>query len=62
MKQDILARKLERIDDLPSIPSMVFEAVHLLHQPDITVERLTSSIQLDQAIVSKIRLLRKICG
>jgi len=54
MKQDILARKLERIDDLPSIPSMVFEAVHLLHQPDITVERLTSSIQLDQAIVSKI--------
>lgn len=54
MKQDILARKLERIGDLPSLPSVIFEAIHLLHQPDITIERLISSIQLDQAIVSKI--------
>jgi len=54
MKQDILARKLERMSDLPGLPSVVFEAIHLLHQPDITIERLSSSIQLDQAIVSKI--------
>jgi len=54
MKQDVLARKLDRINDLPSLPSVAFEAMHLLHQPDITIERLISSIQLDQAIVSKI--------
>lgn len=54
MKQDILAKKLQSIGDLPSLPSVVFEAIQLLHQPDITVERLISSIQLDQAIVSKI--------
>ncbi len=54
MRQGILAKKLERIGDLPSLPSVVFEAIHLLNQPDITIERLISSIQLDQAIVSKI--------
>ena len=54
MKQDSLHRKLQRINDLPSLPSMVFEAVHLLDHPDITIERFISSIQLDQAIVSKI--------
>jgi len=54
MRQDVLAKKLERMNDLPSLPSVVFEAVHLLHQPDVTIERLISSIQLDQAIVSKI--------
>lgn len=54
MKQDSLNRKLEMMNDLPSFPSLVFEAIHLLHNPDITIERLISSIQLDQAIVSKI--------
>lgn len=54
MKKDILVRKLKRINDLPSFPSVVFEMVNLLGQPDITVERLISSIQLDQAIASKI--------
>ena len=54
MKKDILVRKLKRINDLPSFPSVVFEMINLLSQPDITVERLISSIQLDQAIASKI--------
>jgi putative nucleotidyltransferase with HDIG domain len=54
MKQDILAKKLERINDLPGLPSVVFETIHLLDEPGITIERLISSIQLDQAIVSKL--------
>lgn len=57
MKQDILPGKLQRINDLPSLPSVVFEAIHLLDQPDITIERFISSIQLDQAIVSRILML-----
>ena len=54
MIQDRLSRKLERVHDLPTLPSMALDAIDLLNQPDITIDRLISSIQLDQAIVSKI--------
>ena len=54
MNHDNLALKLKTIDDLPSLPSTVFEAIRLLEQPDITIERIIPSLQLDQAIVSKI--------
>ncbi len=54
MKRQITDKHLEKIDDLPGLPDVILEAIRLLEQPDVTVERVISSIQMDQAIVSKI--------
>lgn len=54
MSQASLAKKIEAIGDLPTLPSTVFEAVRLLDEPETTTDRIISSLQLDQAVVSKL--------
>jgi putative nucleotidyltransferase with HDIG domain len=46
--------KLDRVRDIPTLPSMVFELNKLLQDPDTSVPRISQVIEKDQAMALKI--------
>jgi putative nucleotidyltransferase with HDIG domain len=50
---DILKR-LDRIEDLPTLPAIAMEVNNMLLDYDTTINKLSSTIEKDQAMVSKI--------
>lgn len=49
-----ILKELERIENLPTLPSVVMEVNSLLQDPDTTITTLSQTIEKDQAVVSKI--------
>jgi HD-like signal output (HDOD) protein len=47
-------KKLDRIQDLPTLPSIVFEVNRMIQDPSTPVSRLSHVIETDQAMVMKI--------
>lgn len=55
-KTDRLFHRLSHVENLPSMPPVVAEALHLLSQPEVSAANLAHLIERDQALTS--RLLR----
>lgn len=47
-------RKLDGIPDIPTLPVVVFKLNTMLHDYDISIHKLSKSMEKDQAVVSKI--------
>ena len=51
---ETILKKLDHIDDLPTLPSIVLEVDRLLQDYDTPMEKLTATIEKDQAMVPKL--------
>jgi len=51
---DAIFKKLERHNDLPTLPAMAFEVIRLLKDEDTTIRQVAGVIEKDQAIVPRI--------
>lgn len=49
-----ILKRLDRIDDLPTLPSIVMEMERMLRDPNTPIEKLTRVIEKDQAMVPKL--------
>ncbi|MFH1672051.1 MAG: HDOD domain-containing protein [Pseudomonadota bacterium] len=49
-----IKHKIDSLLDLPGLPATVFETVRLLGDPEVSLERVSESIELDQSMTSKI--------
>jgi putative nucleotidyltransferase with HDIG domain len=54
MDEKQLLQKIDRIKDVPTLPSIVFELNRLLQDPDTSVARISQILEKDQAISLKI--------
>jgi putative nucleotidyltransferase with HDIG domain len=54
MNSTTILKKLDRIDDLPTLPAIAMEVNSMLLDYDTTINKLSSTIEKDQAMVSKI--------
>jgi putative nucleotidyltransferase with HDIG domain len=54
MDEKQFMEKLDRIRDIPTLPSIVFELNRLLQDPDTSVARISQTIEKDQAVALKI--------
>lgn len=54
MDREAFVRKLEQVEDLPTLPSVAMEVNRLLEDEDVSIRKLTDTIEKDQSIVSKI--------
>jgi len=54
MDEKQLVGKLDRIKEIPTLPSIVFELNRLLQDPDTSVARISQTIEKDQAMAIKI--------
>jgi putative nucleotidyltransferase with HDIG domain len=54
MDEKQMLEKLDRIKDIPTLPSIVFELNRLLQDPDTSVARISQTIEKDQAMALKI--------
>ncbi len=54
MDSKTILKKLDRIDDLPTLPFIAMEVNKMLQDYDISINKLTKTIEKDQAIVPKI--------
>jgi putative nucleotidyltransferase with HDIG domain len=50
----VLLKKLDRIKDIPTLPTIVFELNKLLRDPDASIKTVCETIEKDQAITLKI--------
>ena len=54
MDADAILKKLERIEELPTLPAIALEVNQMLQDQDISVKEVTKTIEQDQAMVPKI--------
>ncbi len=54
MDEKQLVEKLDRIKEIPTLPTIVFELNRLLQDPDTSVARISQTIEKDQAMTLKI--------
>ncbi len=54
MDKETFLKKLDRIEDLPTLPTIAMEVNKMLQDYDTSMKDLTGAIEKDQAIVSKI--------
>jgi putative nucleotidyltransferase with HDIG domain len=54
MQETTFLQKLDQIEDLPTLPAVAMEVNKMLHDYDITISKLSNTIEKDQAMVSKI--------
>ena len=54
MKADAILKKLDRIENLPTLPSIVMEVNKMLQDPNTAIKQLSEIIERDQSFVSKI--------
>jgi len=54
MNSDIILKKLNRIDELPTLPTIALEVNKMLQDYETSISRLTRLIEKDQSISSKI--------
>lgn len=54
MEANIILKKLDRIEDLPTLPAVAMEVNKMLLDYDTTIDKLSDTIEKDQAMVSKI--------
>ncbi len=54
MGKEKIQKGIDNLLDLPGLPATVFETIQLLRDPDVSVKRLTQSIELDQSMTSKV--------
>lgn len=54
MEANIILKKLDRIEDLPTLPAVAIEVNKMLLDYDTTIDKLSDIIEKDQAMVSKI--------
>jgi len=54
MDAQTFLNKLDRIPDLPTLPSIVTKVNNLLQDPDTSIKKLGDTIETDQAMVAKI--------
>ena len=54
MKSSKILKKLDAIDNLPSLPSVVLEVNRILQDPDISVAKISQTIKKDQSMVPRI--------
>jgi putative nucleotidyltransferase with HDIG domain len=54
MDEKQMVEKLDRIKEIPTLPSIVFELNRLLQDPDTSVARISQTIEKDQAMALKI--------
>jgi len=54
MEANIILKKLDRIEDLPTLPAVAMEVNKMLLDYDTTIKKLSDTIEKDQAVVSKI--------
>jgi HD-like signal output (HDOD) protein len=54
MDENQFLEKLNRIKNIPTLPSVVFELNRLLQDPDTTIARISQAIEKDQATALKI--------
>lgn len=54
METSKMLKRLDRIEDLPTLPGIAIEVNRMLLNYDITIKKLTDTIEKDQAMVSKI--------
>jgi len=54
MEANIILKKLDQIEDLPTLPAVAIEVNKMLLDYDTTIDKLSDTIEKDQAMVSKI--------
>jgi putative nucleotidyltransferase with HDIG domain len=54
MAKERVEKKIDSLLDLPGLPATVFETIQLLGDPEVSLERVSNSIELDQSMTSKI--------
>ncbi len=54
MNSTAILKRLDRIEDLPTLPAIAMEVNNMLLDYDTTINKLSSTIEKDQAMVSKI--------
>lgn len=54
MELNEIVKKLDGIEDLPTLPSVASEVNGLVHEPDSSVRNLSAAIEKDQAMTAKI--------
>lgn len=54
MKADTILEKLDRVENLPTLPSIVMEVNKMLQDPNTSIRQLSEIIERDQSFVSKI--------
>jgi putative nucleotidyltransferase with HDIG domain len=53
MRTDIFER-IRNIEDLPTLPSVALEIMSLIHEPDITIQRISECIYKDPPLAAKV--------
>ena len=53
-QEQLILKKLDRIKDIPTLPTIVFELNKLLRDPDTSIKTVCDTIEKDQAITLKI--------
>ena len=53
-QEQLILKKLDRIKDIPTLPTIVFELNKLLRDPDASIKTVCDTIEKDQAITLKI--------
>jgi putative nucleotidyltransferase with HDIG domain len=54
MEAENILKSLDQIEDLPTLPAVAMEVNNMLLNDDITINKLSETIEKDQAMVSKI--------
>ena len=54
MEAKNIVKSLDQIEDLPTLPAVAIEVNKMLHDDGITINKLSDTIEKDQAMVSKI--------
>ncbi len=54
MNEKEMLQQMDRIREIPTLPSIVFELNRLLQDPDTPVARISQTIEKDQAMAIKI--------
>lgn len=54
MEANIILKKLDQIEDLPTLPAIAMEVNKMLLDEDTTINKLSDTIEKDQAMVSKL--------
>ncbi len=54
MDEQLILKKIDRIEDIPTLPTIVFELNKYLQDPDTSIKTVCDTIEKDQAITLKI--------
>ena len=53
MDEQQILKKIDRIEDIPTLPTIVFELNKYLQDPDTSIKTVCDTIEKDQAITLK---------